>query len=171
MVNKSSNKNKVIALFVAGGVMIIAAICCISHGNSLNNNLVNQLSGYLGGESNPGSGWIWFGVILLIAGAVLLIIGFLQLRKSGGISAVSSSNAPTAAVEVKSRDEIDKAIDNLIELKSKGLISDEDFRKRTEQLRQQQPTVQNQETVCSVCGKKLSTTAAFCPNCGSKRGV
>ena len=58
-------------MMIAGGILIAIGLFSTIYGIHLNNSIEAQLTAlFNNGNVNPGTGWIWIGVVFLIAGRV-----------------------------------------------------------------------------------------------------
>ncbi|MDR0472592.1 MAG: zinc-ribbon domain-containing protein [Treponema sp.] len=91
-VQSATDMSKLI-MIVAGIILSVIGIVLIKHGSDLNNSISAQISSYFSkGSTNPGTFYIVFGILGLVAGVILLIIGLLKKPNNLGITGDQSSN-------------------------------------------------------------------------------
>ena len=62
-------------MMIAGGILIAIGLFSTIYGIYLNNSIEAQLTAlFSNGNVNPGTGWIWIGVVFLIGGVVFLVL-------------------------------------------------------------------------------------------------
>jgi uncharacterized membrane protein YidH (DUF202 family) len=140
-------------MIVLGIILIVAGGISWFYGSSQNNNMDVQLDSFFSsGKTNTGDTFVIIGIILVVVGVILLVAGLARvLMKENNASKNQSPQNST-----------------LQELKSKGLINDNDINMQI----QQPVTVSNlngQKRFCRYCGKEISPDDAFCSYCGSKQ--
>lgn len=153
------NKAKGIPIIILGIIFLGGGLISFLYGNS-KNNIYNDL--FLDQIQNSGFTFNFLGIIGLLLGIILLIVGiaFYCINKND----ISSSN--NFAAETEKYNPIDDIMRNLIELKSKNLITDEEFIKKYQNLAISKHSV-NIRT-CDSCKAQVKNTDIFCSVCGHK---
>lgn len=133
-----------IILIVLGGVSVF-------FGNQLNNNMEIRMNQFFNsGTTDPGSGFVIVGIIVLIVGGIFLVAGVVR-------AFLKSKNG-----SIEQNSEYISKINTLNELKSKGLITQQDYDNEIS-------NISDRKIYCQNCGTAIEEDYSFCPKCGSKR--
>lgn len=158
--NDYRDDTKGVTAIVFGIIFIIVGIISMLYGNSENNSYERQFESFFSsGTRNPGSTFVILGIIGIVLGIILLVVG-IWLNSKNNSTPISPNNS---MVQTEFYNPIDDRIKNLMDLKNKNLISDDEFINKYHEL-----VREKQNGTCPTCGTKVESRGFFCSICGHK---
>ena len=141
-------------MIFAGLLSFIVGIILTAQGSSLNNDISAQMeSVFNNGTTDPGSGYIIFGVLFIITGIILFFWGIVRMNN-----------------EESNQQQSEKPAAEPAELCEKCGASIARGCKYCSQCGNETKP-KEQWTTCAYCGEKISTKSIFCMHCGKKEPI
>ncbi len=149
-------------MIVLGIIFMIGGAISFIYGSSMNNSYEAQWNSFFNsGTKDPGSMFTLIGAFAVILGVIFVVIGIVIYNNKKG--KYVKNNGYMNQFENKNNNRINQ----LIELKNKGLITEGEFNQKLQSLTNYVPA-QTKNSFCTSCGAEIRESDLFCPRCGKK---